>query len=217
MITVHSFCFNSFEENTYILFDETKECILIDPGNHLPEEDKILKDYIEAKQLNPVRLLNTHCHIDHILGNHFVQSTYQTGLLIHKKEIPVLDSSVFISQAYQIQMTPSPEPSGFLEENDFVRFGNSELRVIFTPGHSPGSISFFSEKDKLIISGDVLFERSIGRTDLPGGDYDTLISSITQKLFPLGDDVIVYPGHGNKTTLREERKFNPFLREHLQD
>lgn len=217
MITIKSFTFNSFEENTYILYDETGECIIIDPGCHLDFEENELSDFISENNLTPIKLINTHCHIDHILGNAYVSEKY--GLLpkINREEIRVLESSVYVSQMYQIQLTPSPQPGGFINEGDIIRFGKSELSVLLTPGHSPGSLTFYNKEQGFIISGDVLFERSIGRTDLPGGDYDTLIESIMNKLLPLGDQVIVYSGHGNPTTLGSEKKFNPFLREHLQD
>jgi len=217
MISVKSFCFNSFEENTYILSDETGECIIIDPGCHLTEEEKELSDYISSNNLRPVRLINTHCHIDHILGNSFVAGRYKLKLETNENEKPVLSASGYVSQMYQIQLNPSPDIEVFLKEGDLIKFGNSELKVLFTPGHSPGSISFYSAEDRFVISGDVLFEQSIGRTDLPGGNYDTLIDSIITKLLPLGDDCKVYCGHGNATTIGAEKKLNPFLREHLQD
>ena len=216
MITIKSFCFNSFEENTYVISDATGECIIIDPGCHLKDEEKELTNYISGHNLMPVRLLNTHCHIDHILGNSFVARRYELKLEANEKELPVLSSSEYVSSMYQIQLNPSPDIENFLKEGDIVKFGVSELQVLFTPGHSPGSLTFYSIPDQFIISGDVLFERSIGRTDLPGGDYDTLIEMIITKLLPLGDDVTVYSGHGSPTTIGAERRLNPFLREHLQ-
>ncbi len=216
MITVKSFCFNSFEENTYVLSDASGECLIIDPGCHMEEEEKELSGYISENNLKPVRLINTHCHIDHILGNSFIAGKYTLKLEANENELPVLSASGYVSQMYQIQLNPSPEIDKFINEGDIINFGNSELEVFFTPGHSPGSLTFYSREDKFIISGDVLFERSIGRTDLPGGDYDTLITSIITKLLPLGDDVKVYSGHGNSTTVGSEKSHNPFLREHLQ-
>jgi hydroxyacylglutathione hydrolase len=213
MITVKSFVFNSFEENTYVLSDATGECVIIDPGCHLASEEQQLSEYIEKQGLTPVLLLNTHCHIDHILGNQYVSSKFGIKLYFHKAEQPVLDASTAVSMMYGIQLDPSPQPAGYLEEGEIVRFGDSELKVIFTPGHSPGSISFYNEKDQFLISGDVLFRTSIGRTDLPGGNYETLIRSIWNGLMPLGDGVTVYSGHGEPTTLGYEKQFNPFLRE----
>ncbi|MDQ3051408.1 MAG: MBL fold metallo-hydrolase [Bacteroidota bacterium] len=216
MITIKSFCFNSFEENTYVLSDSSLECIIIDPGCHMEEEEKELTDYISENNFRPVRLINTHCHIDHILGNSFIARRYQLKLEANENELPVLSASGYVSQMYQIQLNPSPEIENFINEGDLVKFGNSVLEVLFTPGHSPGSLTFFAREDKFIISGDVLFERSIGRTDLPGGNHETLIASIITKILPLGDDITVYSGHGNSTTVGAEKRLNPFLREHLQ-
>lgn len=216
MIAVKSFCFNSFEENTYILSDETGECVIIDPGCHLADEEIELSDFISSKGLKPVKLLNTHCHIDHILGNSYVSKKYNLKPEYHKLEVPVMDSANYVSQLYKINFSPSPEPAGFLDESNVINFGNSQLSIYFTPGHSPGSISFYCKDDSFVISGDVLFERSIGRTDLPGGNYDVLMHSITTKLFQLGDEVKVYSGHGSPTTIGAEKKYNPFVREFLE-
>ena len=214
MISVQYFVFNDFMENTYVLWDETKECIVIDPGCHVEQEQGDLRKFIEGNKLKPVQLLNTHCHIDHILGNKWVKDTYGISLSIHQKDLVVLHSAETISKMYGIYIEPSPEPDQFLEEGDKVSFGNSSLDIFFTPGHSPGSISFYSEKDRFVIGGDVLFQSSIGRTDLPGGDYQTLMESIFNKLLVLPDEVIVYSGHGPSTTIGEERTNNPFVLEY---
>lgn len=216
MIFVKPFVFNSFEENTYVLSDETGQCIIIDPGCHLADEEEELTEYISKNNLLPVRLLNTHCHIDHILGNAFVSKKYHLTPEYHIEEIRVMESSTYVSQLYQINLNPSPPAQNFLQQGDTVSFGNSELQVLFTPGHSPGSVTFYNLKEKFMISGDVLFERSIGRTDLPGGSYEVLMDTIVNKLLPLGDDIRVYSGHGPVTTIGAEKKLNPFLREHLQ-
>jgi hydroxyacylglutathione hydrolase len=217
MIQVKTFTFNSFEENTYVLSDETGECIIIDPGCHLPNEEQELSSYIAEHNLNPVKILNTHCHIDHILGNQYVSGKYNLKLSIHKEDEIVLNTSAGVASAYGISMNPSPGADEFLVEGDIVKFGNSELKVLFTPGHSPGSISFYSSDGNFVISGDVLFEMSIGRTDLPGGNYATLMNSIVDKLLPLGDDVKVYSGHGRPTTIGQEKSHNPFLLQHFQN
>lgn len=211
MITVHSFTFNPFAENTYVLYDETLECIIIDPGCYDQREKTILKEFIEAKNLKPVRLLNTHCHIDHVLGNKFVADTYKLQLELHFMEIPLIRAVTEYGPAYGIFCEPSPEPFAYLNEGEQVVFGNSSLRIIHTPGHSPGSLCFISDEDKHVIAGDVLFQMSIGRTDLPGGDYDTLINSIAEKLYALPDDFKVYPGHGEPTSIGFEKKNNPFV------
>ena len=205
------FTFNSFAENTYVLYDETKECIILDPGCNTEDERKQLIDFITSSELTPVKLVNTHCHIDHVLGNNFIHEKYNLPLISHKLEQLVLDNMGGVAHMYAIEYDPSPKIVEFLDEGDVLKFGNTTLEVLFTPGHSPGSISFFHRTSKQLIAGDVLFQRSIGRTDLPGGDHAAIINSIKTKLFPLGDDVVVYSGHGPNTTIGEERRENPFL------
>lgn len=205
------FTLNAFSENTYILYDDTKDCVIVDPGCSNPAEEQELVSFIETNGLTPVRLLNTHCHIDHVLGNKFISDKYGLKLEAHKIEEVVLAAAPMSSQIYSIPYTTSPEIEVFLDETQQVTFGNTTLDILFTPGHSPGSISFFHKESKQLIAGDVLFQGSIGRTDLPGGDYDTLITSIKTQYFPLGDEVRAYPGHGPSTTIGEERVSNPFL------
>ena len=211
MISIQGFVFNPFLENTYILYDETKECVIIDPGCSNDEERKELSDFIKEENLKPVKLLNTHCHIDHVFGNSFVAKKYNLGLEIHEDDLQVLHSLPQVSHLYGLNAEESIEPSSFLNEGDIVKFGNSSLEIFFTPGHSPGSISFYNKEEKLIVGGDVLFQGSIGRTDLPGGDHETLLTSIREKLFTLDDDFIVFSGHGEETTIGFEKKNNPFL------
>lgn len=211
MMEVAVFTFNEFSENTYILYDATKACIIVDPGCNSKEEQDLMVDFIDTNGLKPEKLVNTHCHIDHILGNSFVSEKYNLELIAHRGEIPVLAAGKMTSDMYAIKYDPSPEISIFLEEGEKLTFGETELSVLFTPGHSPASLSFFHAGTNQLIAGDVLFDGSIGRTDLPGGDFDTLIANIKNKFFPLGDDVVVYPGHGPSTTIGKEKKFNPFL------
>lgn len=213
MINIQSFTFNPFAENTYILFDETLECIIVDPGCYTKEEKKIVSDFILEHKLKPVKLLNTHCHIDHILGNQFIAQKYGLKLEIHKGEIPVLDSTEFVAKMYGLpNVELSPEPELFLEEDQVISFGNSNLHVKFTPGHSPASVSFYAQEDGFILGGDVLFQGSIGRTDLPGGDYDTLMKSIFDEFLSLPEDTIVYSGHGEATSIAHEKRNNPFIK-----
>lgn len=211
MISVVSFTFNPFQENTYILYDETKECVIFDPGCYAPNEKQQLADYIAQNGLKPVRLINTHCHIDHVLGNKFVSEKYNLPLAAHKDEIPILEETERWGAMMGLKVEPSPRPTIFLEEGHRVQFGNSYLEVLFTPGHSPASLSFYSPTDKIMVAGDVLFRESIGRTDLPGGNFDTLIRSIRDKYFNLEDEVKVYPGHMGMTTIGHEKRHNPFL------
>lgn len=211
MIHVQTFTFNPFAENSYVLSDETQECIIIDPGCYDQKEQQILSDYIKAQNLKPVRLINTHCHIDHVLGNAFVAREWNLQLEINFLEIPLLRAVTDYGPSYGIYCEPFPEPFAYLNEGDVVKFGNSCLNVIHTPGHSPGSLCFVSDKQQFVVAGDVLFHMSIGRTDLPGGDYDTLIQSISEKLYQLPDTFKVYPGHGQATSIGFEKKNNPFV------
>jgi glyoxylase-like metal-dependent hydrolase (beta-lactamase superfamily II) len=212
MLKVVKFTFNPFQENTYLLYDETGECIVIDPGCYEFFEREELADFIGENNLRPVRLINTHCHIDHVFGNAYVANTWNLPLEIHEGELPVLKAVPEISLFFGVPMPePSPMPGKFIREGDLITFGNSQLETLLTPGHSPASLSFFCREARFLIAGDVLFQGSIGRTDLPGGDFNTLIASIKDKLFPLGDDVTVYPGHGESTTIGWERKHNSFL------
>lgn len=206
------FTFNPFQENTYILYDETGECIIIDPGCYEGSEKIELDNFITANALKPVRLINTHCHIDHIFGNKFVSDQYGLELEIHRGELPVLEGASQVSHFYGIPYPdPSPLPGKYIEEGDIISFGNTRLESLFTPGHSPASLSFFCREEKILIAGDVLFLESIGRTDLPGGNFDTLAASIRNKIYTLDDDVKVYPGHGPETTVGWEKKHNPFV------
>jgi hydroxyacylglutathione hydrolase len=211
MATVKRFVFNPFQENTYVLFDETCECVIIDPGMYDVDEENELKLFIKSEKLKPVILLNTHCHIDHIFGNRFVKDNFNIPFYAHRLEMDNLMNAPRFAPMFGVKMTASPEPDFFIDEKDSIQFGNTSLKILFTPGHSAGSISFFDESGSYVIAGDVLFQNSIGRTDLPGGDYDTLIKSIRTKLIPLGDNIIVYSGHGPETTTGEEKETNPFL------
>jgi hydroxyacylglutathione hydrolase len=207
---VESFVFNPFQENTYVLYDETKECVVIDPGCIESEETRQLASFIENNNLKVKLLLNTHCHVDHVLGNDFVKEKYKVDFLIHESDLPVLKAVRAYAPSYGFYQYKETEPDRFLKEGDVITFGKQSLNVLFVPGHAPGHVAFYNEREKIVIAGDVLFYNSIGRTDLPGGDYDTLITSIHEKLFTLPDDVIVYPGHGPETSIGFEKRTNPF-------
>jgi hydroxyacylglutathione hydrolase len=208
---VKKFTFNPFQENTYILYDESKECIIIDPGCYSIAEQDLLVAFIKSNNLIPVKLVNTHCHIDHICGNKFVSDTWNLGLEASMEDAYNLDLSVQAGIKYGVPIAPSPPIMHELKEGESIRFGESELKILFTPGHSKGSLSFYAAADQLLIAGDALFQMSIGRTDLPGGDYNTLIHSIRTKLFTLPINTLVYSGHGDETTIEFEIKNNPFL------
>lgn len=211
MCQIASFTFNAFQENTYLLFDDTRECVIIDPGCYTAEERRQLTDFIDAQGLKPVRLINTHAHIDHVLGNWYVADRYGIGLEMHEGEVGGLEAAPLYGSTYGFQMQPSPAPTAFLAGGDTVTFGETTLQVLFTPGHSPASISLYCAQGQFVIAGDVLFRDSIGRVDLPGGDFATLIHSIETQYYPLGDDTHVFPGHGPSTTIGHERAHNPFL------
>ncbi len=210
MLSIQTFVFNPFQENTIVAFDETQEAVVIDAGCYEPEERKELDNFISAQKLTVKYLLNTHCHIDHVLGNDYVKEKYKVKLLIHSFDEPVLRAVKTYAPNYGFGGYREALPDQFLKEGDIVQFGNTTLHVLFLPGHSPGHVGFFNLEQRLILSGDVLFEGSIGRTDLPGGDFNTLIDSIHRKLFTLPDEVVVYPGHGRTTTLGQEKISNPF-------
>jgi len=214
MIPVSVFTFNPFQENTYIICSSAKNCIIFDPGCYFSSEEQQLLSFISEKKLNPVRLINTHAHLDHIFGNAFVHEKWNLLPQLHRDELPMLQLAPQISRSYGIDLVKrSPEPDTFIQEGDTISLDDIELLTILTPGHSVASLSFYNSTEGYLIAGDVLFRDSIGRTDLPGGDYDTLIQVIKEKLFSLPDDTVVYPGHGPKTTIGYEKRNNPFLRE----
>ena len=211
MIHLHRFTFNPFQENTYVVWDDTLDCVIVDPGCSNATEQMELCTFIAGHDLKPVKLINTHCHIDHILGNAFCVQKFNIPFYMHKLDLPVLDSGTSTSMMYQIPYEVSPRPTDYLKEGNPLTFGDSEMDIVFTPGHSPGSITFIAQKEKFIIAGDVLFRHSVGRVDLPGGDKDVLMKSIEEELLTLDDDFLVYSGHGPETTIGHEKQYNPFL------
>jgi len=213
---VFCFTFNPFEENTYVLVNKDKECVIIDPGCYTVREEIQLSSFIEREGLKVVKLLNTHGHIDHIFGNQYVVSRYKVPFITHHKVVPELKAAEQYGKVFMgLDLVPSPMPDEFVEEGDIIRFGEEELEVLFTPGHSAGHISFYHRASQQLFSGDVLFLGSIGRTDLPGGSYPVLMKTIVEKVLPLGDGVRVYPGHGSTTVLGDERQVNPFIVDYL--
>jgi hydroxyacylglutathione hydrolase len=211
MINIKQFTFNAYQENTYILFDESGECVIIDPGMYDASEQNQLVQFVRGAGLKPVLLLNTHCHIDHVFGNKFVFDNWSLKPQFHKGELPVLQAVPAYAPQMGMRYELSPEPEIFLGESGSASFGNSKLELIFAPGHSPAHLCFYAEADNFLIGGDVLFYNSIGRTDLPGGNHEQLIESIRQNVFILPDDCKVFPGHGQSTTIGHEKKHNPFL------
>lgn len=212
MLTIRKFTFNPVAENTYILYNEAKEAIIIDPGCYFNEEKQKVKDFIESNGLHLVQLLNTHAHLDHVFGNKWIYENYGLELFLHPNEEQVLQFAPQLAQMWGMSFENYEGPLHFLENTDVIKLGEDDLEVLLAPGHSPGSICFYCKKQKFVIGGDVLFRESIGRTDLPGGNHAALIESIQNQLFGLPDDVTVYPGHGEITTIGYEKKHNPFLR-----
>jgi len=211
MIHIKKFTFNDFQENTFILHDDTKEAIVIDPGNNSPNEDQELVDYLESNQLNLVKVVLTHAHLDHVFGLAFFEEKFNLKAMLHPGEVVVVENAQAVANMYGVPFRGNPEPGELITENDKLSFGNQNMDILFTPGHSPASICFYSKENQFVIGGDVLFFQSIGRTDLPGGDYETLINSIKTQLFTLPDETEVYPGHGPKTRIAYEKSTNPFL------
>lgn len=211
MLTVHAFTFNPIQENTYLVSNEKGQCIIIDPGCYFDHERDRLIKYLEENSLSPVLLVNTHCHLDHVFGNKFVHEKFGLELHIHPNEEEMLNMAPASGLMYGIPFDNYMGPLHFLKPGDSIKLGEDELKILLTPGHSPGSLSFYAPNDGFVLSGDALFQGSIGRTDLPKGDYDQLIESIQTQLMTLPDETIVYSGHGPATTIGAERKSNPFL------
>lgn len=211
MFAVKIFIFSPIQENTYVLYNDKGECIIIDPGCYYDDEKDELAFFIDSNGLTPVLLLNTHCHLDHVFGNKWVAEKYGLKLHLHEKEKPVLDYAPTAGLRWDLPFDNYQGDVIYLREGDTVQLGEDVLEVFFTPGHSPGSVVFYCRKQQFVIGGDVLFKMSVGRTDLPGGDYATLLNSIQTKLFVLPDEVKVYSGHGEPTTIGFEKRNNPFL------
>jgi glyoxylase-like metal-dependent hydrolase (beta-lactamase superfamily II) len=211
MLKIQQFTFNPVQENTYVIFNEKGACAIIDPGCYFDNEYKELTDFILSDNLAPKCLLNTHCHLDHVFGNKRIAELYKLQLQMHPNEKKLFDYAPASGEMWGLPFENYEGPVVYFNEGDQIRLDGDVLEILLTPGHSPGSVSFYNKEGKFVIAGDVLFRSGIGRTDLPGGNFDTLISSIRNKLFTLPDDVTVYSGHGPETTIGEEKISNPFL------
>ncbi|HEY1053578.1 MAG TPA: MBL fold metallo-hydrolase [Emticicia sp.] len=211
MIHIHYFTFSPFSENTYVLWDETKEAVIIDPGCLAQYEKEELADFIADNQLTVKHLLQTHTHLDHVFGSAYVKRKFSVKMLMHEKELPVLRDVESRCKIWGIQGYEPVEADGFINEGGTIKFGNSELEILFVPGHAPGHIAFVNHAQKFVIGGDVLFRGSIGRYDFPLSSYTDLMNSINTKLMTLDDDYKVYPGHNEPTTIGLERRTNPYL------
>ena len=212
MIEIKIFPMNPFQMNTYLIYDETQEAIIIDPGNSTYDEDERIKNYLNHKNLTIRGVYYTHCHIDHIPGNKFLFETYGIRPAYHKAGQVFLDTAESSAYNFGIRFKGNIEPDRYLEDGDMIKFGRQSFDVLYTPGHADGSICFYNKEQKIVIVGDVLFNGSIGRTDLPTGSFSNLEKSIREKLYVLPDDTVVYSGHGNSTTIGHEKKTNPFFK-----
>ena len=211
MLTIKSFEFSPIQENTYILYNEFNDCIIIDPGCYFDAEKETLTNYISSKKLLPKMLINTHCHLDHVFGNKYIAEKYGLTLQIHENEKAVLAFAPTSGIMYDMPFDNYTGEFLLLNDDDNITLGKDILKVLLVPGHSPGSLAFYSADDKFVISGDALFKNSIGRTDLPGGNHDQLIKSVKEKLLTLPEDTSVYSGHGPVTKVGDEKQNNPYL------
>jgi glyoxylase-like metal-dependent hydrolase (beta-lactamase superfamily II) len=211
MLHIKSFTFNGFQENSYLIVNDDKECWAVDPGMYEAGEVSQFKQYLSANNLQLKSIINTHTHIDHIFGVQALKDAYNVPFGIHEKDLPVLGGAVGSAMLFGFNFPKAPVPDFYIADGTPLMLGKDEIEVRFTPGHSPGSISFYYPEGKWVLSGDVLFNGSIGRTDLPGGSFDTLIGSIKGQLLSLPDGTTVYSGHGPATTIGNERLYNPFL------
>jgi hydroxyacylglutathione hydrolase len=211
MLKIKTFVFSPIQENTYLLYDEFNNCAIIDPGCYFDAEKEQLVGFIQKNLLQPKMLLNTHCHLDHVFGNKHIAETFGLVAQIHEKEKAVLAFAPTSGLMYDMPFDNYTGDFIFLKEGDKINIGTDELLVIEAPGHSPGHICFYCAKQHFLIGGDVLFNRSIGRTDLPGGNHELLIKNIKEKLLVLPDETVVYSGHGPVTTIGEEKLYNPYL------
>lgn len=211
MLQIRSFVFNPFSENTYVVYNDHKNAFIIDPGNFSTEETRLLQNFIEENGLKIQNILLTHAHIDHVLGLQTVYNLYNVPVLLHETEKEMLDRNPMDANRFGFFFKPFEGEIQFLKENEVLKLDEDEFNILHVPGHSPGHIAFHNEAQKFVVSGDVLFEGSIGRTDLYKGNHEQLLESIRTKLFILDGDTKVYNGHGNPTTIGFEKDYNPFF------
>lgn len=212
-MNIQIFNFNAFQENTYLIYDSTNECVIIDPGMTDEEEDAILFDFIEQKGLTPKMILNTHCHIDHILGVAAAKAKFNIPFIAHEKDMSMIERAGSAALMWNIPYRECPNPDRFIDEGEVIQIGEMKFDTLFVPGHAPGHLAFVCHQEKVVISGDVLFKGSVGRVDLPGCNKLDLIKSIQEKMYKLPDDYAVFSGHGEHTTIGAEKKTNHFVRE----
>ena len=211
MVEIKTFVFNPFQENTYLVYEENGPCMLIDPGCHFEEEQQQITGFINKHNLTPSYIIHTHGHIDHVLGINFIKQTYGIQAMMHPDDLQVFRGSKEFGRMVGLEIEQPSDPEMHLEDNQTLELGSTRFTVLHVPGHSPGSIALYQKESGIVFTGDALFRRGIGRTDLMGGDYMTLVQSIQKRLFTLPGDTVVYPGHGESTTITEEKEENPVL------
>lgn len=212
MLRITGFTFNPFQENTYVLHNEQGACWIIDPGMFNADEEKVLLDFLTREKLRPRQIINTHTHIDHILGIHGLKTKFRLPFGMHEDDLPILRNAAGSAMMFGLPAFAAPQADFYIQAGATLNLGQDTVEVRLAPGHSPGSIVFYYPQGGFVVAGDVLFQGSVGRTDLPGGDFSTLSNSIQQQLYTLPDDTLVYPGHGPATTIGKEKRSNPFVR-----
>jgi glyoxylase-like metal-dependent hydrolase (beta-lactamase superfamily II) len=211
MLTIHSFCFNAFQENTYVIYNEKKNAMIVDPGCYLKNEQDELSGFISENKLKPTLLLNTHCHLDHVFGNNFVSEQYGLTAHFHKNEQAVIDRLPQGGERWGVPCEPYKGPVQYIEQDEIIQLDDATFQVLLTPGPSPGSVCFYNKQQDFMIGGDLIFKDGVGRTDLPGCNPLDLINSIRTQILPLPDTMTIYAGHGPETTLGREKKANPYI------
>lgn len=208
---VKVFVFNPFQENTYVISDENHNAAIVDAGCYNTSEVALIKRFIDDNELRVKYFINTHCHVDHLLGLNLLKSIYNVEAYAHSDDLPLLKTFPQQAMSFGFSVDKIPEIDKIVADGDALSLGNGSIGIIHTPGHTPGSICLYLQNEKMLLTGDTLFYHSIGRTDLPGGSYDAINRSITTKLMVLPDDVAVYPGHGESTSIGDERRSNPYI------
>jgi len=211
MINIKQFVFNAFSVNTFLIYDDQKNCLLIDPSCNSEKEFQELDAYIQSNQLKLKAILNTHGHMDHLPGVGYFKEKYGVPFYLSQEDEFLIDTALSHAAMFGFQLDQPPHPDKYLKDGDVFEFGNEQIELLKIPGHSPGSIVFYFPEQSILFTGDVLFSGSIGRTDLPGGNYDQLIDGIKTRLLTLDEETLVYPGHGSSSTIAKEKDENPFL------